>query len=186
MVLVQYFRECLDAQMAAQILALEETAWPADGENAPFPPAPETYVTSFVLLDDGRAICHVGIRKSSLSHKEQTYLAYGLSEVVTHPQYQNQGLGSKMLKVARQFILDHRPDISIFTCAPERVSFYTRGGWQAVPGACFVGGTPEKPFRSDALGLITMMMFCSGKAKQHRSEFENADIVFSLGENQLW
>ena len=59
MVLVQYFRECPDAQMAAQILALEETAWPADGENASFPPAPETYVTSFVLLDDGRAICPV-------------------------------------------------------------------------------------------------------------------------------
>ena len=95
MVLMQYSREHPDAQMAAQILALEETAWPSDGENAPFPSAPETYVTSFVLLDEGRAICHVGIRNSSLSHKGQTYLAYGLSEVVTHPQYQNQGLGSQ-------------------------------------------------------------------------------------------
>ena len=70
-------------------------------KRQPFPSAPETYVTSFVLLDEGRAICHVEIRNSSLSHKRQTYLAYGLSEVVTHPQYQNQGLGSKMLKVAR-------------------------------------------------------------------------------------
>ena len=31
-----------------------------------------------------------------------------------------------------------------------------------------------------------MMMFCSAKAKQHKSAFENTDIVFSLGENQLW
>lgn len=44
MVLMQYSREHPDAQMAAQILALEETAWPSDGENAPFPSAPETYV----------------------------------------------------------------------------------------------------------------------------------------------
>ena len=74
MVLMQYSREHPDAQMAAQILALEETAWPSDGENAPFPSAPETYVTSFVLLDEGRAICHVGIRNSSLSHKRQTLI----------------------------------------------------------------------------------------------------------------
>lgn len=67
MVLMQYSREHPDAQMAAQILALEETAWPSDGENAPFPSAPETYVTSFVLLDEGRAICHVGIHRAPLA-----------------------------------------------------------------------------------------------------------------------
>ena len=33
MVLMQYSREHPDAQMAAQILALEETAWPSDGEK---------------------------------------------------------------------------------------------------------------------------------------------------------
>lgn len=55
-----------------------------------------------------------------------------------------------------------------------------------MPGTCFIGGTKQKPFRSDSLNLVTMIMFLSPKSKQHREDFEDADIFFELGEDQLW
>lgn len=172
--------------IAEKIIALENTAWPQDTEDPVFPSAPDTYLTSFVLLENDVAVCHVGIRQSILHHKGEEYLAYGLSEVVTHPHYRRRGLATQTIERAIPFIASQQPDISIFTCAKDRVAFYTRCGWEAIPGACFIGGTEKQPFRSDSLDLVTMMRFISPKGKRHRQDFENTDIIFSLGENQLW
>lgn len=186
MELIQYPQENNDKKIVDKIIALENTAWPQDKENNIFPSGLNTYLTSFVLIENDIAVCHVGIRKSILYHKEEKYLAYGLSEVVTDPHYQKRGLASQTIKKAIEFIILQQADISIFTCAKEKVSFYTRLGWQAIPGACFIGGTTNKPFRSDDLNLVTMIMFVSHKSKQHRKDFENTDIIFELKENQLW
>ena len=185
-ILIQYPQERCDTDIVKKIVALENTAWPGSGEGEDYPLAPDTFVTSFVLLEQDRAICHVGVRKSILHHKGRKYLAYGLSEVVTHPYYQKRGIASEIIKKAAQFMIRQRPDIGIFTCEKSRVPFYTRGGWEEVNGACFVGGTKDKPFRSDSLNLVTMMMFISPKGKRHKTDFENTDIIFELGENQLW
>lgn len=186
MELIQYPQENSDREMMEEIIALENTAWPSGGEAQAFPSAPETYVTSFVLLEHGRAVCHAGVRKSVLRHRGEAYLAYGLSEVVTHPRCRNRGLASQVIQRAAQFIVSQRPDISVFTCAGEKTAFYERGGWEAMPGTCFVGGTKEHPFRSDSLGLVTMMRFISPKSRRHRGDFENTDLIFELGEGQLW
>lgn len=186
MILIQYPIKNSDPEIGKKIIALENTAWPESKEEEYFPSAPDTYVTSFVLMDDDKAVCHVGVRKSILLHKEQMYMAYGLNEVVTHPDYRNKGLASEMIKTAARFIIGQHPDISIFTCKKDKVSFYTRGGWEAVKGACLVGGTKKKPFRSDAFNLVTMMMFISPDAISHKADFENTDIIIELGEDQLW
>lgn len=186
MLLIQYSKEKYDIEIEKKIIALENTAWPQNTEEEVFPSAPNTYVSSFVLIKDDQAICHAGIRKSTLFHKGQEYSAYGLSEVVTHPDYRKQGFASEIIKKAAQFIIAQKPDISIFTCEQKRISFYERGGWKAVKGACFVGGTKEKPFRSDYLHLVTLIRFISLKGQLHEPDFENTDIIFELGENQLW
>lgn len=188
MILIQYPQEERGENIKNEIIKLENTAWkPSEIEtNKIFPTAPNTYVTSFVLIEDGKAISHVAVRKSLLFHKGEEYLAYGLAEVVTHPNYQNMGFGSQLIQKAADFILSQNPDISIFTCDPIRVNFYTKGGWRAVEGACFVGGNKTTPFRSNNLGLTTMISFLSDKAIFNKHDFENTDIVFELGENQLW
>ena len=186
MILVRYPQERHGPEIIDQITALENTAWPGIGKTTAFPSAPDTHVTSFVLIHNGSAICHVGVRKSVLSHRGQTYLAYGLSEVVTHPYYQRRGIASRIIRAAVQFMTEERADISIFTCEKSRVPFYTRCGWSAVKGACLVGGTREKPFRSDSLGLVTMIRWISEKGKNHYSDFEQADLILELGENELW
>ena len=83
MKLIQYPQENNDKKIVDKIIALENTAWPQDKENNIFPSGLNTYLTSFILIENDIAICHVGIRKSILYHKEEEYLAYGLSEVVT-------------------------------------------------------------------------------------------------------
>lgn len=117
MLFIQYPQKINDDKIAQQIMALENTAWPKDLTDKVFPSAPNTYVTSFVLMDNDIAVCHVGVRKSILFHNGNRYLAYGLSEVVTYPQYQKQGLATKTINIVKQFILAQKPDISIFTCA---------------------------------------------------------------------
>lgn len=176
MIVVQYPQEKGAAEIPRKIIALENTAWPQTAETETFPSAPDTYVTSFVVMEKETAVCHVGVRKSVLLHKGQKYQAYGLSEVVTHPDYRNQGLATQTIEKAARYILDQHPDISIFTCERSRVSLYARGGWEAIKGACFVGGSKEKPFRSDSLGLVTMMMFLSPNGKRHRADFENMTL----------
>ncbi len=153
MVLIRYPQEKNDKEIKDKIITLENTAWSMNEADETFPSAPNTYVTSFVLLQNNQAICHVCIRKNILFHMGEEYLAYGLSEVVTHPDYRRKGIASKMIQRAAEFIKDQKPDISIFTCEQNKVAFYTRGGWEQIPGACFVGGTKEKPFRSDHLNL---------------------------------
>lgn len=95
MIVVQYPQEKGAAEIPRKIIALENTAWPQTAETETFPSAPDTYVTSFVVMEKETAVCHVGVRKSVLLHKGQKYLAYGLSEVVTHPDYRNQGLATR-------------------------------------------------------------------------------------------
>ena len=77
-------------------------------------------------------------------------------------------------------------DLSLFTCAPERAALYGRAGWEPLPGACLVGGTREAPFRSGDLGLVTLGMFLSPRAREHAADFAHADIVLELGRGQLW
>lgn len=186
MELIQYLQRSGGRGIADSILALEDTAWPRrPGEDA-FPSAPETHDASFVLMEGGRAVCHVGVRKSPLRHRGREYQAYGLSEVVTLPGFQGRGLASRLIGEAARYIAAQPADLSIFTCAKERTALYARGGWKAAPGACLVGGTAEKPFRSDSLGLVTMIRFLSPKAAARQKDFENTDICLELGEGQLW
>lgn len=77
-------------------------------------------------------------------------------------------------------------DLSLFTCAPERAALYGRAGWEPIPGACLVGGTREAPFRSGDLGLVTLGMFLSPRARERAADFAHADIVLELGRGQLW
>ena len=77
-------------------------------------------------------------------------------------------------------------DLSLFTCVPERAALYGRAGWEPIPGACLVGGTREAPFRSGDLGLVTLGMFLSPRARERAADFAHADIVLELGRGQLW
>ena len=179
--------DCSD-KLRQQIIELQATAWPLEpgDKDKPWPENPEVHLSSFVLLDNDTALSHVAVVGKSIVHQEETYNALGISEVVTHPSYQRLGYGLQLIKEAASFIKNSDPDISVFTCHPSLINFYVQGGWEYMENTCLVGGTYEHPFRSDSLGLATMMDFHSDKAKKNRNHFDNADIYLDLGEKQLW
>ena len=184
MKLVQYSQPGCDEWIKEKIQALEALEW--GGAEEPFPSAPDTYMTSFVLLEGGVAVCHAAVRKSRLRCRGEEYTACGLSEVVTHPDYRLRGLALRLVEQATQWIADRQPDIGVFTCERGRVGLYERAGWKWAKNACLVGGTGEKPLRSDSFQLAVMVRFFSDRARARRAELENAELVLELGEGQLW
>ena len=174
-------------KLKSQIIALEETAWPSAPEEEPiYPVQPNTFVTAFVIIKEGKAIGQVAIRKQSFSHKGTSYLAYGISEMVTHPAYQKQGLGTQLLQKVATFIEGQKPDICIFTCRPELIPFYKKGGFWFCEKLFLVGGTPENPFPSQELGLCTMLRLYSKRAIINKAGFAQGEIFLNLGDGQLW
>lgn len=186
--LSQYPQIDCSENLRKQIIALQCTAWPpAPGdEDKPWPGSPEIHISSFVLMDNNIVVSHVAIMGKDITHKGQIYKAFGLAEVVTHPSYQKRGFGLQLINKAAAFIENNKPDISLFTCKPSLINFYAQGGWEYMKNTCLVGGTRDNPFRSDSLGLATMMRFYSDKAKEHRQDFENSNVYLELGEKQLW
>ncbi len=186
--LLQYPQTDCSENLRKQIIALQCTAWPLTpgDEDKPWPGNPEIYISSFVLVDNDITVSHVAIMGKNITHKGQTYKAFGLGEVVTHPSYQKRGFGLQLINKAAAFIENNEPDISIFTCNPSLIYFYAQGGWEHIKNTCLVGGTRDNSFRSDSLRLATMMRFHSDKAKEHRQDFEDSDVYLELSEKQLW
>ena len=188
--LLEFLQQDCPAPLREQILEMMQREWPqafeGTGGEIHWPENPETQPRSFVLVEDNTVISHVAVPSKDIKHEGQTYRVFGLSEVMTHPSYRHQGFGLQLVKAATTFISKNEPDIALFTCQPPLVSFYTQGGYKYIPNTTLVGGTRQKPFRSDSLGLSTMIHFFSEKAQQNRSTFEGADIYLELGENMLW
>lgn len=185
---LHFHQEECPEEWRKQIVGLMQREWPEafEGGSAEWPDCPETHPTSFVLLSNRTVISHVAVPMKEIRHKGHPYRAFGISEVITHPDYRKQGYSSKLLKAAAAHIAVNSPDISLFTCVPSLVSFYAEAGWEHYAGTVLVGGTSDKPFRSDSLGLATMMRLYSDKALRNRHDFLETDVQLELGERKLW
>ncbi|MER8158954.1 hypothetical protein [Streptomyces sp. NPDC094472] len=67
--------------------------------------------------------------------------------------------------------------------------FCTGAGWQPLPGAVLVGGTPDAPFPSDqpSFDKVTMARFFFATARRHRADFLTARIGLYPGAiDRLW
>ncbi|MGG0276599.1 GNAT family N-acetyltransferase [Bacillus rhizoplanae] len=188
--LLQFSQEDCPVYLKEQIIFLMRNEWPrafeGQNEDIRWPDCPETQPTSLVLVENDVVISHIAIPCKHIKHRGQTYKTFGLSEVMTNPSYRNQGFGVRLVKEAVSFIEKTDPDIGIFTCEPSLVDFYTQGGWEQAKRTYLIGGTRNKPFRSDSLGLCTMIRYFSDQAQQNRVAFEEADVYLELGEGKLW
>lgn len=188
--LLKFPQEECPSYLKEQIIFLMKNEWPQAFEDKDvaiqWPNCIETHPISLVLVENNIVISHVAVPSKYIKHNGQTYKAFGLSEVMTNPYYRNQGFGLKLIKEAGLLIEKSEPDISIFTCKPSLVSFYTQGEWEYSKSTHLIGGTRNKPFRSDSLGLSTMIRFFSDKAQTNRLEFEETNVYLELGEGKLW
>lgn len=189
MQLLQIPQEDCPAHLKDQIIAFMRTEWPQafrDGEPAAWPGQPSTRPHSLIYADNGVVICHLAIPRMTMLHEGETYEAFGISEVLTNPLYRRQGFGLRLIREAFSYTMSQKADISLFPCHADLVPFYTRGGWERAGGLALIGGTRERPLRSDSLGLATMLHLASPKARHHRESFRSGGVQLELGERMLW
>jgi len=187
----------------AQVLALQDAEWPetaaAPGEAAAAaggaePPAaaaaghdPALRPVTLVLLDGDVVVVTLDILSKQIEHGGEHWAASGLSAVVTDPAQRGKGHGTRLVVAARTAMRDAGADFGVFSCDPALVLFYEGAGWRELPGAVLIGGTPEDPLPTDALGKVVLAGFFSGRARSRAASFRHSRIALFPGQiDKLW
>lgn len=188
--LVTYAQENLPAALKHQVITMLDRVWPRalpDARSAEHPlHDPNTHPTCMMLMKDGTLVAYTGVPWKMIEHANETYTAYGLSCVMSHPDFRGQGYGRQMVDAATAFIKSNNPDLGIFTCDPPLQPFYEGSGWTIIENSPLIGGTRQKPFPSDTLNKVTMGGFFSPKAIQNQAAFTGVPIHLDLREGDLW
>jgi aminoglycoside 2'-N-acetyltransferase I len=176
------------ADFAAQVAALQAVAFGSPAADPPGPVHdPALFPVSMLLVQGDVVVAALDVLSKLLNHAGEAYLVTGLSTVVTDPARRRHGHGRTLVNAAREAMKLGGADLGVFTCDAELVPFYASSGWDVLPGAVLVGGTPEKPLRSDSLGKATMACFFSDRAAERRADFEHADLDLYPGSiDRLW
>jgi len=172
-----------------QAIALQDEEWPPGADSAPGHD-PMLRPTSMLLVDDdGCVVASLDVLSKPVVHAGRHYCASGLSAVVTRRDRRGLGHGRRLVLAATEAIAESDADVGLFTCDRSLQAFYASTGWEVLPGAVIVGGTPSAPFPSDGPGFdkVTMARFFSAHAQRHRDEFANSRIELYPGEiDRLW
>ncbi|RAG84427.1 GNAT family N-acetyltransferase [Streptacidiphilus pinicola] len=191
--MVRFAEHAVPPELRAQALALQEQAWPSEPGGADDPahdpahdPALEPY--SLLLLDADRTVlAALDVLSKEFTHAGERWRASGLSRVVTDRARQRAGHGRTLVAAALAGIRDSGVDLGLFTCDRPLRAFYAGAGWQELPGAVLVGGTPEAPFPSDQWDKVTMGAFFTPRARAAAPRFAHTRIALHPGSiDKLW
>jgi hypothetical protein len=174
--------------LRAQQVALQEQAWPSEGEpdTAPWHD-PALRAVCVLLVDDARVVSALDLLSKPLAHDGETWEATGLSTVVTDRSRRGAGLASTLVRASHELIAGSGADLGLFTSDPDLRPLYEGAGWEVLPGTVLVGGTPEDPFPSDALGKLTFGAFFTARAIAAHDRFVGSRIELFPGTvDRLW
>jgi GNAT superfamily N-acetyltransferase len=188
--LITYAERDLPSGLRRQVLEVMRAEWPtafasekADHERLH---DPSQRPMCLLLIEGDRLISYAGVPRKRLEHAGETYNAYGLSGVLTHPAFRGRGHGRALIDAATAFMAADGADIGLFTCDPPLRHFYEGCGWTVLNNTPLIGGTRAKPFPSDTLGKRTFARLFTARATAHRAAFEGAPIYLDLAEGDLW
>jgi GNAT superfamily N-acetyltransferase len=176
------------ARLRAGLAALQEAAWPGDGQGEPGVVHDRALrPVSMLLADGGTVVAALDILTTRITHAGHRYLVSGLSTVVTSPAHRQCGYGRWLVASARAAIQASGADLGIFTCDRPLRAFYESAGWECLDGTVLIGGTPEDPFPSDKFDKVTMAGFCSPRARRNAPSFRHARVGLYPGTiDRLW
>ncbi len=183
-----------DAPMSArwqhEAWDLKQQAWPDPGETGHDPmlfPVPVLVLEADASGEGEHVAASLDILTKTIEHAGQTYLASGLSAVVTDQARRGDGLGTALVTHARDHIRATAADLTLFSCDSSLISFYTRCGFEVVPGTVLIGGTPTDPLRTDDLGKTVLADFISPLAIARADDFVDTQIALYPGLiDKLW
>ncbi|WFB11238.1 GNAT family N-acetyltransferase [Streptomyces sp. LX-29] len=191
--ILSFAEEATPSELRVQVREIQEQAWPsAPGESVAVDATvhdPALRPWSMLLVDEGTVLAALDILAKELVHAGERFAAGGLSTVVTRREARGRGHGRRLVAAAREAMRSRGLDLGLFTCDRPLQAFYESAGWQALPGAVLVGGTPHTPFPSDQPGFdkVTMADFFSPAARQARASFHDSRIEVYPGEiDKLW
>lgn len=180
----------LPESLATQTREIQEQAWPTAPGEAASGPDPALAPVAMMLLDDHDVVvASLVILRKQISHAGYDWHAGGLSAVATRADHRGHGHGHELVVAARAEMAAMGLDLGIFTCDRPLLEFYERAGWEELPGAVLIGGTPQEPFPSDQPGFdkVTMGAFFTPIAQAHRESFRHSRIELHSGNiDKLW
>jgi GNAT superfamily N-acetyltransferase len=183
-----FAQQAVPPALQVQVVALEHQAWPRSASEPSTGHDPALQPVTMLLVDDREVVlASLSVLSKELRHDGRRYAASGLSAVVTDQSHRHRGHGHRLVTAARDQIAASGADLGIFTCDRPLAGFYQRAGWQIVPGAVLIGGTPDDPFPSDQFDKVVMAALFTDHARAHAASFSNARIELYPGQiDRLW
>jgi aminoglycoside 2'-N-acetyltransferase I len=198
--------EVAPEHIKAQVLALQDAAWPETAPTAGESPSgdgragdgrpsaalaaghdPALRPVTLVLLAGDIVVATLDVLSKQIEHDGEDWAASGLSAVVTDPAKRGRGHGTQLVAATRAAMRARGADLGIFSCDAGLVPFYVGAGWHELPGAVLVGGTPEDPLATDALGKVVLAEFFSSRARSREASFRDSHIALFPGKiDKLW
>ena len=182
--------------LRAQVLALQQQAWPDDPTEPGYDPDhdpshdPLLDPQSLLLVSADRTrtvVAALDILSKEIVHEGRRYAASGLSRVLTAPDRRGRGHGLRLVAAAHAAVRAGGADLALFTCDSPLRGFYERAGWQHLAKTHLIGGTPEEPFPSFLFDKVTMGDFFSPLALAHAADFLGRNIRLHSGAiDKLW
>ncbi|MFF4181962.1 GNAT family N-acetyltransferase [Streptomyces sp. NPDC001691] len=177
------------APLRAQVLALQDEAWPPDVPSSGPSHDPALDPLSMLLVEDGVVLAALDILRKDIEHAGHRLRAGGLSTVVTRRSARGRGHGHRLVSAAREAMPGYGIDLGLFTCDRPLAGFYEAAGWRRLPDTVLVGGTPQDPFPSDAPGFdkVTLAAFFTPKSHTAHPTLQSARIPLHPGPiDKLW
>jgi len=176
----QYFfpnQQSIPPLIHQQIVDFLRIVWPEGfkGENRlrTWISKDEFHPVSFVFVEDDNLMSHTEVVWKYLKHEGITYKTYGLSGVLTYPQFRKQGYGLKLIKIAKEYIEKQDGDIVMF--GSKITGFYEKAGFEKMNKVIVLKGDPKKPEKSDE---DAYMFFLSEKGRNGKKAFETKPVYF--------
>lgn len=173
------------------IAALLHQIWPdhssRPGEIIPDAHEKEFNAHSFYSYIDRKLVSYVGVVHQTIKHHGQAFNLAGLSCVATHPDYRSQGLGTRTVIAATQWMENQKDiDFGIFTCDPVLSSFYHRAGaWNIVPDVVLIESEDKDALSSEYLDVVVLMRLFTEKSRKYKSILRHTTINLDFPKGQF-
>ena len=128
-------------------------------EDADYSWRPKDY--HFITEEDGRALSHVGVLKTTVRAGSRVVTVGGVGGVATRPEAQGRRFVHAAMRQAADFIRHELgAEFGMLFCLPRLAPFYARQGWQMVEGEVVI----EQPAGPVVWPYHVMVLPCGGRA----------------------